>query len=323
VFKMKQKREEGKFENLGSGMIVLGGRDQDGESLQSVEKLVFLAGRWNELPPMNTPRSFAASVFDGDKIIVSGGDTGHTITDTIETLNLRETPLQWITSDATLPVPLSGHQTVVHRGKLITIGGHDGNEGRNSDIIYEVSLTPPYTTRKLASLPRPSAWHGAELVNDKIFIFGGARSLVDLCDQVVVFDLLTNRYSEMSRLPYRVQGMATARMEKKVFLLGGVNEREGELDNVITYDVESGETANLPSMTARRGCCCAVISSIIENGGSCSPNTPTVTLIALGSLQQLNTVERFDFHSRNWSDLPPTRDVRRSSTAVACPIDFL
>ena len=208
---------------------------------------------------MNTPRSFASSVLVGNEIVVSGGDIGDTITDSIEILNLDETPLQWITSLAKLPAPLSAHRTVAYQGKLIVIGGYNHRREAISQIISEVFLTPLYSTRMLWFLPQPRAWHGAELVNDKIFIFGGGDTPITPQDDVFVYDLRANRCSEeMAALPYPVQGMATVRWGNKVLLLGGVNEREEELDDVISYDTESGETTRLPRMTQKRGGCCAL-----------------------------------------------------------------
>ena len=221
-------------------IIAIGGRGRYGESLSSVEVYIFLEGRWIGLPAMNTPRSFMSSVVVGQEVIVSGGDTGHAITDTIEVLDFAESPLQWEISSARLPVPLSAHQTVVYGGKLIVIGGHDDKEGRNSDKIYEVLLTPPYTTRILSLLPQPRAWHGAELVNNKVFILGGGGNSWFPTDDVLVYDLCENRCSAMSNLPYRVQGMATVRRWDTVMLLGGVDEKENELREVISYDIESG-----------------------------------------------------------------------------------
>ena len=303
--------------------IVLGGRGQDGQSLKSVERFIFREGRWIELPPMNTPRSFASSVLVGNQIVVSGGDTGDTITDSIEILNLDETPLQWITSPAKLPSPLSAHQTVVYQGKLIVIGGYDHNRGYITRMISEVFLTPPYSEHMLGFLPQRRAWHGAELVNDKIFIFGGGITHITPQDDVFVYDPRTDECSEeMPALPYPVQGMATVRWGNKVLLLGGVNEREEELDDVISYDIESGETTRLPRMTQKRGGCCAVNTPTVDTSSACSSDTSTDTLVALASLRNLNTVERYDFHSHAWQDMPPTREAREFCTAVVSPVNF-
>ena len=301
-------------------VIVIGGRGQDGQSLKSVERFIFRVGRWIKLPPMNTPRSFAASVVVDNKIIVSGGDTGAALTDTIEILNLDETPLQWITSAAKLWVPLSAHRTVVYQGKLIVIGGFTGV--RISIQIYEVLLTPAYSTTGVTFLPQGRAWHGAELVNDKIFIFGGGTNPINPINDVFVYDLSRNERSVIGQLPYRVQGMATVRSGNKVLLLGGVDETEQELDHVITYDTQSGEMRRLSPMRQKRGGCCAVLSPTVDTSAGCSSNTPTDTLVALGNLQQLNTVESYDFHSHAWRDMPPTREARELCTAVVSPINF-
>ena len=316
---MKEKREKIKSMTPVPGMIVLGGRDLGGQSLTSVEGFIFHEGRWIELPPMNIPRSFAASALVGNKIYVSGGvsngDTGNTPINTIETLNLDATPLQWIISDATLPVPLFGHQTVVYQENLITIGGHDGNDGRTSDRIFEIPLTPPHNHRALPRLPQPKMLHGAELVNDNIFIFGGGRNPLAPSNEVVVFDLANNECQVIDHLPYRVLGMATVRVGNRIFLLGGVGERGDELpelDNVITYDIRSGMVEFLPPMMENRGGCCAVLCPTVENNA----------LVALGSLRELNTVERLNFDGYVWGEMPRTRVARESSTAVVSPVDL-
>ena len=190
-------------------IIVIGGRRQYGQSLKAVEGYVFFEGRWIELPAMTTPRSFMSSVVVGQEIIVSGGDTGDAITDTIEVLNLAETPLQWKISPVKLPVPLSAHQTVVYRGKLIVIGGHDGNEGRNSDKIYEILLTPPYSIKILKNPVSPVAWHGAELVGHEIIILGGGSTPFVATSAVFAYNLVRNTLHKRKSLPRAVKGMGT------------------------------------------------------------------------------------------------------------------
>ena len=108
-------------------VTVIGGRDQNGDILRSVEAHLFFEGRWIELPAMNTPPSFMSSVVVDQCVIISDGQTGvHDITDTI-----------------TLTVTL--------------IGEHDGNEGKNSDTIYEISFTPAHTHPIMSSLTQAKA----------------------------------------------------------------------------------------------------------------------------------------------------------------------
>ena len=303
-------------------IIIIGGRGQDGQSLTSVEGYIFLEGKWIELPAMNTPRSFMSSVVIGSEIVVSGGDTGDAITDTIEVLNLAETPLQWKLSPARLPVPLSAHQTVVFEGKLIVIGGHDFNEGRNSDKIYEVLLTPPYTSRILRTLVTPVAWHGAELVGHEIFIFGGGRTSAVPSSAVFSYSPGSDRLYDEQPLPSAVMGMATASKGRRVAVIGGLDDNEQELNAVFTYPIRAGELHALPQMNERRGGCSAVISLTLERGGSCSSETFTDALFALGSVRSISTVEGYSFESHRWIDMPPMREPRGFCSMVVAPIEF-
>ena len=303
-------------------IIIIGGRGQDGQSLSSVEGYIFLEGRWIELPAMNTPRSFMSSVVVGNEIVVSGGDTGPVITDTIEVLNLAETPLQWKISRARLPVPLSAHQTVVYDGKLIVIGGHDFDEGRNSDKIYEVLLTPPYTSRILRTLVTPVAWHGAELVGHEIFIFGGGRTPAVPSSAVFSYSPGSDRLHDKQPLPTAVMGMATASKGRRIAVIGGLDHNEQELSEVFTYPIREGELHALPQMNERRGGCSAVISLTLERGGSRSSERFTDALFALGSVRSINTVEGYSFESHRWIDMPPMREPRGFCSMVVAPIEF-
>ena len=302
-------------------IIVIGGRGQDGQSLSSVEGYLFVRGRWIELPAMNIPRSFTSSVVIGYKIVVSGGDTGDAITDTIEVLNLAETPLQWRISPAQLPVPLCGHQTVVYEGKLIVIGGHDGNEGRNSEKIYQILLAPPYDVVEL--LGTPVAWHGAELVGYDIFIFGGeGRRRFVPTSNVFAYNLVREELRPMQCLPRAVMGMATVTKGKSVAVVGGLDDNEQELDKVLMYDTSSGEYHSLPEMNEKRGGCSAAISFTFETRSSCSSEKFTDALFVVGNERSLNTFEGYSFESGRWIDMPPMREPRRFCSMVVAPVEF-
>ena len=69
-------------------------------------------------------RFFAASVVIGTQTIVLGGGT-----DSIETLDVDQRPLQWIRSKAVLPFSVFGHSCVAYEEKLILIGGYNSSKG--------------------------------------------------------------------------------------------------------------------------------------------------------------------------------------------------
>ena len=292
-------------------IIVLGGCDHENNILESVEG--YNGRGWIELPSLNTPRHSHSSVLFGNQIVVSGGETAHGRTDTIEIFNLRESPRRWITSSARLPVPLRAHQTVVHRGKLIVIGGNGTAE--NSNKIYEVELTPPYSTRNLCSLPQPMSWHGAEMVGGKIYIFGREEGFPH--NKVFVYNPSDDTcVPAIAFLPSPFQKMATVfRGNNEVMLLGGVGADGYERDNVISYDILTGQTKNLRRMMQRRGGCSAVIYS---NG-----TAGEMIVVALGSLRNLGTVESSPLGplgSNSWSCMPRTNVARKYCTAVVAHI---
>ena len=302
-------------------IVAAGGRGNGGQSLSSVEGYSSDQQKWLDLPAMNTERSFASCVVCGKKVFLSGGDTGSAITDIIEFFNLGEILPQWKTFPARLPVPLSAHQTVVHEGKLIVIGGHDGNEGKNSSTIYEMSLEEPYTTRILGNLVTPVAWHRAEIVGGKIFIFGGERSPGCATSAVFVYNLDEGTFHEMRALPHAMAGMATVTRGQSVVVVGGVGDNEQKLSAVFTYDTLSGEHHSLPQMNEISGPCSAVIGVTLDTSASCPSDTYSDTLVVLGCPSSPNTVEGYNFDTHTWRAMAPTRVARKFCSVVAVPVE--
>ncbi|XP_028414708.1 TNF receptor-associated factor 5-like [Dendronephthya gigantea] len=135
-------------------VIIIGGRygSGSGEVLNTVEKYNIVEGKSTPLPRLNHPRTASVScVYNNDAFVVGGYD-GKGATDTIEVLRMNQHPFRWTMFYGKLPVKLSGHDVIVHQGKLFTIGGYDGNERKISNAIYEIALTPPYTAKLLTRM---------------------------------------------------------------------------------------------------------------------------------------------------------------------------
>ncbi len=90
-------------------------------------------------------------------------------------------------------------------------------QGTYSDEIYEVFLSPPYLVKPLCKLPRPFGNHGAEMINNKIYIFGGKRDGM-LSDDILLYDPVTNECEEISKLPHPLRYMSTVQWANKVIL---------------------------------------------------------------------------------------------------------
>ena len=200
---------------------------------------------------------------------------------------------------------------VVYQNRLLVIGGKTGFDLFNlhvCDSIYEIQLIPPCTSKLLTRMPRSVRSHGSELVNNKIYIFGGSTSefVRDAIDNVLMFDPTTNDFTELQPLPYAVSQIATVSWEDNVVVFGGMNKEHGALDTVILYNVTTGSHRMLSSMKRKRYGCSAVIigDNIVVMGGSGY------------DWQELNSVECYNFDTNTWTEFPAMIKARAFASAV-------
>ena len=176
-----------------------------------VETFNIVEGKSTRLPSMNIARGAPAScVYNGD-VIVTGGYDGKDGTDSIEILKMNQHPLRWTMFDGKLPVKLSSHVVIVYQDKLYVVGGRNWSEKNISDRIYELTLTPPYTSKLLASMSQPRRNHSAVVVNGHLYVIGGRTTNYDkdAIDSVVVYDFIKNEIKLCTSLPKPACRMST------------------------------------------------------------------------------------------------------------------
>ena len=288
-------------QELQAEIVVAGGR-----YCKSVEVLKITTKTWRSLSEMKECRFKSSSVlYQGHMIVTGGLDEKSQDLDSVEELNLAQPNGHWVKSKFKLPVPSRGHTCVVYQNRLIVIGGY-GNI-RVYDTIYEIQLTPPYTSRLLTRTPKPVYDHGAEIVNDKIFIIGGTttRLFKDATNTVLMFDPTTNTCTELESLPYRISRMATVTWKDNVVIVGGLDNQDNILNTVILYNVTTGNHRMLPEMKTKRWGCTAVISgdNIIVMGGR--------------DENYHKSMKCFDFNTNTWTELPAMTETRWGATAVS------
>jgi N-acetylneuraminic acid mutarotase len=294
-------------------IIIFGGWYATGVKSVSptVEKYSIVEGKSTQLPPTNLARVKSAScVYNGD-VIVAGGFDGQAGTDLIEILKMNQHPLQWTMFDGKLPVKLSSHDVTVYQDKLYIIGGHNWNNKKTSDAIYELSLAPPYTVKLLARMPQPRRNHRAEIVNGKLFILGGSTTNQsnDAIDSVVVYDFIKNKIKPCPSLPEPVLGMSTVTWGNMVIVVGGVDKNDQALNDVIMYHIETGRCERLPSLKhKRRGASAVIMHDVIVVLGGWNKEE-----------RYLNSVESFTMGDDQWKELPGVKEKRQYATAVVKP----
>ena len=295
----------------GGDIVIVGGRDGTSD-LNSAEMFSCSTRTWTSLPPMKQRRSGPSSFVYKSQLVVSGGRSGNSCTDGMERMNVNEEPKQWFNIPANLPFKCSGHRSVICQNRLIITGGYNEDADKVSDGIYEVLITPPYTSKLLCRMPQARACHGAVPFDDKILIVGGKTtgSSKDCVESILVCDITRNTCKQMAPLPYAVTDMATVCYRGALVMIGGWDKSGNVLNKVVMYNIKTGECKMLPSMNIRRIACSAVVTNnaIVVMGGKNEKR------------QCLNSVECFSFERRVWKELPSMTVPRAWATAVVKPV---
>ncbi|CAB3988776.1 galactose oxidase [Paramuricea clavata] len=284
-------------------IIILGGSNAPGVKgvSNTVEKYSIVEGKSSQLPGMNLARRVSAScVYNG-----SDSEAG---TDSIEILKMNQHPLRWTMFDAKLPVKLSAHDVTVYQNKLYIIGGHNWNEDKSSDAIYELSLAPPYIVKLLARMPQPRRNHRAEIVNGKLFILGGSTTdkSKDATDSVVVYDFIKNEIKPCPSLPEPVSEMSSVTWGNMIIVVGGLHKNNQDLNDVIMYHIETGRSDRLPSLKHnRRGASAVTMHDVIVVLGGANDEEGN-----------LNSVESFTMGDDQWKELPGMKEKKYYATAA-------
>jgi hypothetical protein len=284
--------------------VVAGGYGKDGKPINSAEVFDKIAKSWVKVQPMNVSRANASSLVHNGKVLVAGGVSGDKhVVSSIEQFSRNASafvPPDWSNLFVNLPRPLQGHHIVLYNDRLIVLGGF---------MIYEIELQFPFATKALAEIPssRPMEGCGVVLVRDQILIFGGAKNDDKATANVTMYDIPRNEFKELKPLPYGVCNMATVMFGEYVILAGGSDEynyRRNIKNTVVSYNIETQESTELPPMKVKRCECRAVADgkTIVVMGGGSDYNT-------------LDSVEAFDFDTSEWSHLQSMREARKAFIA--------
>ena len=289
-------------------VVIIGGESKSNEMLKSVEMLNVSNTTWIRLQQMNLGRRGASAFVDKDQVVVNGGSVTAKFIETLSLSALQgNQSLTWKKSGS-LPCELWGHCSLVYNGRVIVIGGKDG-ENTISDRIVEVSLVPPYTGQLLATMEHSRWLYGAAIFDDKIVIVGGAQgsSNITILKTVLLYDLSKNECQDLAPLPYAVGEVATVKWgDDNIVILGGLGCDNKVLNKVLLYNIKSQKSHELPDMKyKRRGCVAALVRD---------------TVLVMGGKDEggniLKSVESFRFDSYSWQELPEMHEERYLAAAV-------
>ena len=292
-------------------VVIAGGRSEKGV-LNSVEMFSLTNGTWAPLKQMKECRRGASAVVYNDHIFVTGGRAGfEKCLKSIEKLSLIAVQVDistpWENVLVELPGALSRHCSVVHNGQMIVIGGYDTDKYEYSNSIIEISLAPPYTCKRVGTMPLRRGFHGVAIFGDKILIVGGTETGCSAMRSVIMYDIIKKECQELAPLPYPVRDMTTVKWDdNNVMIMGGADNNNQPLNKVLMHNIKTQKSHELPNMKHRRGGCVAAVvrDTVIVMGGKDERGTA------------LKTVEGFRFDRSSWEELPPMHEKRFWATAV-------
>ena len=195
-----------------TNIVVAGGSATVGENqkyfVNSVEMFDTTEETWTILQPMRECRTNASSVVYNNQIVVSGGFSKTGGTKSMEALPNADQLTQSVTWNgfpAVLPDRTHGHSSVVYNDQLITVGGYAVDDNDVDDIskrINDVSLTPPYSLKRLTYMCYKRMSLRIHLFDDKLLVVVGGETFYKALDSVLLYDLVKNEFKELAPLPY-------------------------------------------------------------------------------------------------------------------------
>jgi N-acetylneuraminic acid mutarotase len=203
------------FEHNGR-IVVAGGVTQGGIEDAHVMEYDPASNTWVALPSIPGGREGPVSGAVGRKLIVATGEQqGFVFADTF----VGELEGSWETTTPSgtmnMPVPLSEVAGGVIGRNLYVVGsGHPGT------LVYDLStnIWSPSTT--LAMRPLLGDHHAAEVVNGKLYLFGGLGGGSD--GKVQIYDPLSNNWTMGADMPFAAGSSSSAVINGQVYVAGGI-----------------------------------------------------------------------------------------------------
>ena len=273
------------------------------------------AGTWNTVAATNVTREYPglAVMPDGNVLAVTGHPLGGKSLDSAELYDVDHD--RW-EATGSLNVPRNGVQpgglVTLPGGKVLITGGGSGNRSVHEAELYD------YQTRQwtnTGSMAVPRCVHATTLLNSgNVLATGGIDWITeDVHDTAEVYDYQSGKWTPTGTMHTpRFNHRAIKLSDGTVLAMGGNRDYPGDehvVANAEIYDPKSGtwrETA--PMQTARRSHAALLLNdgSVLVIGGASGEKK---------GAQQLNSVERFDPKTEQWTAMPPLREARWGPTA--------
>ena len=201
--------------------------------LATVEEYDPATDTWTKKSDMPTARhSLSLSVVDG-KIYAIGGGKGSVPAGRVNALDPAPVEVYdpatntWV-KKPNMPTPRFGHAAGVVRGKIYLVGGGIGVDVTKTFYVAfgPVSEYDPATGiwQEKADIPTQRLVPTASVVNNKIYVFGGATSVPGgwiIHSAVEEYDPKTDSWTEKTPMPTAASDLSSGVVDGKIYVFGG------------------------------------------------------------------------------------------------------
>jgi N-acetylneuraminic acid mutarotase len=281
-------------------MVVTSGRMANDVLVANVIEYDPSTNTWSELPPLPSGRQSPVSGLVGDQIVTTCGLNGSLHAQTWVT-NATTTPGTWHTG-APLPIAAGEVASGVINNVLYVLGS-----ATNATMAYDLSTG----TWRSDLAPRPilGDHHGAEVINGKLYLFGGLNGGGAAAGRVQIYNPVTNSWSLGASAPYAAGSVATALIGGKVYMAGGI-VGSTTVGTAAVYDPATDTWASIASMPAGRNHAAASTDGqkLYIFGGRIGGNVPSV---GFNDVQIYNPVSNtWQWSGQTGSTIPPLPQPR-------------
>ncbi|MBI4652573.1 S8 family serine peptidase [Candidatus Desantisbacteria bacterium] len=252
--------------SLNGNIYVIGGyinKDEESGYVQIYDPAYNI---WKTGAVKPTPVVDACAGILDNKIYVIGGYTV-SMDNVVNKVEIYD-PLTDSWSETTpLPKELYASSATILNGKIYIIGGFDSLNEVNSVIYQYNSINQSWNT-SASPLNYTRGFHGAGVIEDKIYVFGGINNNSVFLNSAEVYNPSTNKWTLIASMNFTRYDFGNAVVDGKLYAFGGNYMSSMDppyLDNLEVYDPKTNKWEINKKLLnkARQGVKGAVINSYI------------------------------------------------------------